>query len=338
MNMRSFICGLTIASLFLVTGAATAQTAPRPAFEVASVKPAAPLDMQKLAQQMMAGGEMPKLGPHVDGAQAEYTYMALKELMQVAYKVKPFQISGPDWIASTRFDIKAKMPAGSTKDDAPLMLQSLLEDRFKLSVHRETKDHAVLALVVGKGGPKMKESEPAKAIDENAPLKPGESKMDTDEGPLRMKVDAKAGAATMDMGAKGKVSYSVDRSTMTFHLQATQVTMSGFADMLTQISQQMGGGAGGRNVVDMTDLKGSYEVGIDFSVADLMAMVQAQGIDVGGAAAGAAGAAGANTAPTPGGGTSITDAVQALGLKLESRKAPLEQLIVDHIEKTPTGN
>jgi uncharacterized protein (TIGR03435 family) len=338
MNMRSFICGLTIASLFLVTGAATAQTAPRPAFEVASVKPAAPLDMQKLAQQMMAGGEMPKLGPHVDGAQAEYTYMALKELMQVAYKVKPFQISGPDWIASTRFDIKAKMPAGSTKDDAPLMLQSLLEDRFKLSVHRETKDHAVLALVVGKGGPKMKESEPAKAIDENAPLKPGESKMDTAEGPIRMKVDAKAGAATMDMGAKGKVSYSVDRSTMTFHLQATQVTMSGFADMLTQISQQMGGGAGGRNVVDMTDLKGSYEVGIDFSVADLMAMVQAQGIDVGGAAAGAAGAAGANTAPTPGGGTSITDAVQALGLKLESRKAPLEQLIVDHIEKTPTGN
>jgi uncharacterized protein (TIGR03435 family) len=114
--------------------------------------------------------------------------------------------------------------------------------------------------------------------------------------------------------------------------------MSGFADMLTQISQQMGGGAGGRNIVDMTDLKGSYEVGIDFSIADLMAMVQSQGIDVGGAAAGTAGAAGANTAATPGGGTSITDAVQALGLKLESRKAPLEQLIIDHIEKTPTEN
>jgi uncharacterized protein (TIGR03435 family) len=287
---------------------------------------------------MTSGGEMPKLGPHVDGAQAEYTYMALKELMQVAYKVKPFQISGPDWISSTRFDIKAKMPAGSSKDDAPLMLQSLLEDRFKLSVHRETKDHPVLALVVGKGGPKMKESEPAKPIDENAPLKPGESKMDTAEGPIRMRVDAKAGAATMDMGAKGKVSYSVDRSTMSFHITATQVTMSGFADMLTQISQQMGGGAGGRNIVDMTDLKGSYEVGIDFSIADLMAMVQAQGIDVGGAAAGTAGAAGANTAATPGGGTSITDAVQALGLKLESRKAPLEQLIIDHIEKTPTEN
>jgi uncharacterized protein (TIGR03435 family) len=218
------------------------------------------------------------------------------------------------------------------------MLQSLLEDRFKLSVRRETKEHPVLALVVGKGGPKMKESEPAKAIDENAPLKPGESKMDTAEGPVRMTVDAKAGAATVDMGAKGKFTYSVDRSTMNFHLSATQVTMSGFADMLTQVSQQMGGGAGGRNIVDMTDLKGSYDVGIDFALADLMAMARAAGMDVPGGATGASGAAGDNTAATPGGGTSITDAVAALGLKLEPRKAPVEQLIIEHVEKTPTEN
>lgn len=337
--MRSFTCAFTVASLFLVTGAASAQTAPKPAFEVASVKPAAPLDMQKLAQQMMAGGEMPKLGPHVDGAQAEYTYMALRDLIVVAYKVKPFQVSGPDWIASTRFDIKAKMPAGSTKDDAPVMLQSLLEERFKLSVRRETKEHPVLALVVGKGGPKMKESEAAKPLDENAPLGPGETKMDTAEGPVRMKVDTKAGGATVDMGAKGKFAYSMDRTTMTMHLQASHVTMSGFADMLTQFSQM--GGTGGRNIVDMTDLKGSYDVGIDFALADLLAMARAAGMDVpNGAMGGPPGtsASGGGDASTPGGGTSITDAVQALGLKLESRKAPIEQLIVEHIEKTPIEN
>jgi len=334
MKMRSFTFGLVIASLFLVTGAACAQTAPKPTFEVASVKPAT-LDIQKLAAAMTSGGEMPKMGPHVDGAQAEYSVMALKELIQVAYKVKPSQISGPDWIATQRFDIKAKMPAGATKDDAPLMLQSLLEDRFKLSVRRETKEHPVLALVVGKGGAKMKESEPAKPLDENAPLKPGESKMDTAEGPVRMTVDMKAGGATVDMGAKGKYTYSVDRATMSFHLAATQVTMAGFADMLTSISQQLGGGAGGRTIVDMTDLKGSYEVGIDFAIADLLAIAQAQGMDVGGA--GVTGAA-ANAASTPGGGTSITDAVQALGLKLEPRKAPVEQLIIEHVEKTPTEN
>ena len=177
--MRNGNMQAIVAALLVVTGAAFGQgeTKPKLAFEVASVKPAAPIDIQKLAQQMMqGGGEMPKIGPHVDGAQAEYTYMALRELIVTAYKVKPYQITGPDWLANTRFDIKAKMPDGSKKDDAPEMLQSLLEDRFRLVVRRETKEHPVLALVVGKGGPKLKAAEPAKAIDENAPLQPGETK------------------------------------------------------------------------------------------------------------------------------------------------------------------
>jgi uncharacterized protein (TIGR03435 family) len=337
--MRTITVSLTLASLFLATGVASAQTAPKPAFEVASIKPAAPIDMQKMAQQMMSGGEMPKMGPHVDGAQAEYSYMALKELIQVAYKVKPFQITGPDWMGTARWDIKAKMPSGSTKEDAPVMLQSLLEERFKLSVHRETKDHPVLALVVGKGGPKLKETEPAKPFDENAPLKPGERQMETAEGPARMTVDMKSGGASVDMGAKGKYTYSLDRSTMTLHLAATQVTMSGFADMLTMLSSQMTGGTSTRTVVDMTDLKGSYEVGVDISLADLMAMARAAGMEIpGGAASAGTSAAGGGDATTPGGGTSVTDAVQALGLKLDSRKAQLEQLIVDHVEKTPIEN
>jgi uncharacterized protein (TIGR03435 family) len=141
------------------------------------------------------------------------------------------------------------------------------------------------------------------------------------------------------MGAKGKVTYSFDRSTMAMHLQASQVTMEGFADMLTQISTQMGGG--GRNIVDETGLKGSYDVGIDFALADLLNMARAAGMDVpagAGGTGGGASASGGGDATTPGGGTSITDAVQALGLKLESKKAPVEQLIIDHVEKTPTEN
>lgn len=332
--MRKIALGPVIASLFLATGAALAQTAPKPAFEVASVKPA-DMDMQKMAAAMMAGGAI-KMGPHIDGAQAEYTAMALRELIAMAYNVKPFQISGPDWITSTRFDIKAKMPGGSTKDDAPLMLQTLLEERFKLAVRRETKEHSVLALVVGKGGSKMKETEPGKPLDESAPLKPGESSMSTIEGPMRMTIDAKGMGSTVDMGTKGRYTTRVDPSTMTAHMQATQITMPGFVNMLNQFSQMGGGGA--RTIIDMTDLKGTYEVAIDFSLADLMAMARAQGMDVPGGATGATGGAGANAAATPGGGTSITDAVQALGLRLESRKAQLEQLIVEHAEKTPTEN
>src|ERR1700729_2112474 len=197
MKMRKISLGSTFASLFLATSAALAQTAPKPSFEVASFKPAE-MDMQKMAAAMMAGGAL-KMGPHIDGAQAEYTAMALRELIAMAYNVKPFQISGPDWMTTTRFDIKAKMPAGSTKDDAPLMLQTLLEERFKLVVRRETKEHSVLALVVGKGGSKMKETEPGKPIDESAPLKPGESSMSTIEGPMRMTIDAKGMGSTVAM-------------------------------------------------------------------------------------------------------------------------------------------
>lgn len=319
---RSLVC------LALTGIAALAQN--RLAFEVASIKPAAPLDMVKIAAGIQ-NGQMPKIGAHIDAARAEYTYMGLKELIVMAYKVKPYQITGPDWITTTRFDIVAKMPEGSTKADAPKMLQALLEDRFKLVVHRETKENPVLALVVAKGGPKMKESTDAPlAIDENSPLKPGEMTTEGPDGPIRMTV-GKQGEATVNMGLKGSMHYKVDPATMTMHLDATQLQMDGLADMLTQFSQITGGG--GKQVVDMTDLKGYYQLTIDFSLAELMAMARAQGMDVPplpGAASG--------QASDPSGSSSIFSAVQALGLKLEQRKAMTTQLVIDHIEKTPTEN
>lgn len=334
-KMRNITFGLTIAGLLVVTGAASAQTPPKLAFEVASVKPAAALDIAKLQAAVQGGGQLP-LGPHMGASRAEFKYMALKELIALAYKVKGYQISGPDWMGELRFDIVAKYPDGATKDDVPKMLQALLEERFKMTVHRETKEHPVLALVVGKGGAKLKDAGAAPPpIDESVPLKPGELSMDTADGPARMTVDTKSGGGTMNMGAKGTVTYKMNSATMMLHMDFSQVTMSGFADTLTQFSQM--GGGGGRQVVDMTDLKGNYQAAFDFSLADLMAMAKAQGMDVPGGAPGG-GAPAANAAPEPSGGSSLNDAVQALGLKLEQRKAPVEQLVIDHIEKTPTEN
>jgi len=329
-NLRRF---LVVSCLVLPAAVALAQTTP--AFEVASIKPAAPLDMMKLAAGIQ-NGEMPKIGPRVDGARAEYTYMALRELIVLAYKVKAYQITGPDWIASQRFDIVAKLPDGASKDDAPKMLQALLEDRFKLAVHRESKEHPVLALVVGKGGPKMKESPAPEDIDENAPLKPGEVQMDTGDGPARMTV-GKNGGATINMGKKGTATIAMDPSTQSMHMEASQVTMEGFADMLTQFSQATGGG--GPQVVDMTGLKGNYQVAMDFSLADLIAMARASGANIPGMPdAGGAAARPADAASDPGGTSSLFLAVQSLGLKLESRKAAVEQLVIDHIEKSPSEN
>jgi uncharacterized protein (TIGR03435 family) len=339
---KTFYTSRMLSRLSIVILAATAAFAQtRPAFEVASIKPSAPLDMAKLAAEMQQG-KMPKMGAHVDGSRAEYTYVALRDLIVLAYGVKPFQVTGPDWITKDRFDIVAKMPEGSRKEDAPKMLQTLLEERFKLAMHRTKEEHPVLGLVVGKGGPKLKESaETPKPLDESVPLKPGEMIQEGPEGPVRVTM-GKLGSATINMGEKGMVNYGMNPATQSLHMEGSMITMSGFADMLTQF-MQMGGG-GGRQIVDMTNLKGHYEVALDFGLADLLQMARSAGMDIpvgAGRGPGPAGAAApSDAASDPGGGTasSVTQAVSALGLKLESRKAPVDQLIVDHLEKTPTEN
>ncbi|HTC36488.1 MAG TPA: TIGR03435 family protein [Bryobacteraceae bacterium] len=334
--LRKVTFGLALTAI-----AAFAQT--KPAFEVATIKPSPPMDIAKIAAAVQAGGKMP-IGANVDSLRAEYRYLDLKSLMSYAYGVKPYQITGPDWMTGTHFDIVAKMPEGSKKEDAPKMLQTLLEERFKLTTHRASAEHPVLALVVGKGGPKLKASaEKPVAIDESAPLKPGELKMDGPDGPVRLKVDMTTGSSVIDMGLKGKMSYRLDPATRTLHVDFSMTTMTGFADMITQLFAQLGG-TGGKQVVDMTGIQGNYDATIDLSLAEIIAMAKAAGVDIpAGAPAGTPGGAGGPgnvpLASDPGGGgTSLTDAVQGMGLKLESRKAMVDQLIVDHLEKTPTEN
>ena len=147
------------------------------------------------------------------------------------------------------------------------MLQALLADRFKLVAHLDTQEHPVLGLVVGKGGVKLKESTVvAVPIDENAPLKPGEMKMDTPDGPARMTRNPD-GSGTVNMGARGTFTQKMDGQNL--RIEASTITMAGFADMLTQMMQI--GGASTRQVVDMTGLKGNYQVAVELSLADLIA-------------------------------------------------------------------
>ena len=293
-----------IASLLFVVAAANAQNAAvRPAFEVASVKPAAPLDMQKLMADMTAG-KAPKIGPRVNEARAEYTYMSLTELIALAYKVKANQISGPAWLATERFDIAAKIPDGASKDDAPVMLQALLEERFKLIVRREAQEKSVLGLLIGSGGPKLMESPPAAPIDENAPLKPGERKLETPDGPVRVTQNAD-GSSTINMGTRGTMTQRMDMEAQMLHLEASQVTMDAFAEMLSSFTRI--GGGNGRQVVDMTGLKGNYQIAVDLSLADLIAMARAMGIDKPEFQTNTA------VALEPDGGGTVNSAVQALG-------------------------
>jgi uncharacterized protein (TIGR03435 family) len=85
----------------------------------------------------------------------------LKDLIEAAYSLENYQVTrGPEWIDTARFDVQAKPSAAASREQLLSMLRPLLADRFKLSFHRETREMAVYALVVGKGGPKFKRSQP----------------------------------------------------------------------------------------------------------------------------------------------------------------------------------
>lgn len=335
---RNGLIGALVISVFLTCGAAFAQeTAANPAFEVATIKPSS-LDMMKIMTEVRSG-KVPAVGSHIDGALARYTYVTLRDLVVIAYGVKPFQITGPAWLTADHFDIVAKIPDGVSKDVAPKMLQSLLQDRFKLVAHREDNEGPVLALVVGKDGPKLKESPAVSVpIDVNIPLKPGETRIDSPNGPVVVKKNAD-GSTTMNMGNKGTMTVRVDPQAQTMTYESSNLTMAGFADILTTVLRA--GGENGRQVLDMTGLKGNYQVSLTLSMAALMQMARAQGAIPPPASAGSANwgeAPGAAASEPSAGDATIFDSVKRLGLKLEPRNAKVEELVIDHIEKTPTEN
>ncbi len=331
-----------ISILFVFAGAATgspplqAQTlksTPKLAFDVATIKPSPPLDREKLAADLQAG-KMPHLGPRVTASRAEYIYMPLNELIALAYNMRNYQVTGPDWTHTERFDIAATMPEGATRDDAPAMLRALLEDRFKLQAHKETQEHKVLALLVGKSGPKLKPSTAeAQPVDPDAPLEPNEMVMDGPDGPVRITRKGN-GAMVFNLGKRGIVTSAIDTQNQALRLESSMVTMSGFAETLSTVLAQMGG----QLVVDQTGLKGNYEVAVEISFADLMAMARSQGELPPPSSAPAGSASTGPVASDPGGAPSIFQSVKQLGLDLEERKASVEQLIVDHVEKMPTEN
>src|ERR1035437_3701352 len=141
--------GLIVFTSCAAFGQAAAES---PTFEVASVKPSEPQTMGMM-RVMMRGGP-----GSADPGQLTSTNVTLKNLMVNAYAVKEYQINGQKWLDSERFDIVAKIPKGATKEEFKLMLQNLLAERFKLTLHHETKELPMYALVVGKGGSKLKES------------------------------------------------------------------------------------------------------------------------------------------------------------------------------------
>jgi uncharacterized protein (TIGR03435 family) len=98
-------------------------------------------------------------GGAVRGGRYDVKDASMLDLITTAYGVQADRVQGgPAWLASDRFDIIAKAPAGATQKTVNLMLQSLLAERFRLAVHKDTKPMPAYALTVGKGKPKLKEA------------------------------------------------------------------------------------------------------------------------------------------------------------------------------------
>ena len=280
----------------LVAVAAAFGQTPKPEFEVASIRATDQSNPQQVS-----------VGVHVDGAQVSITYFSLKDYIRVAYRLKDYQIVGPDWIASDRFDIAAKIPVGANRDQVPEMLKSLLEERFHIQSHMDTKEFPVYALIVAKGGFKLKET-------------PVEAGADAGSAPaVNVSASGSARGVSVNMGHGSYFSFADNK------LETKKLTMTVFSDTLARFMD--------RPVVDMTDLKGSYDITLNFTQEDYTAMLVRSAIT-----AGVVLPPQALRALEFSSGDSLTNALQQVGLKLDARKAPLPVLVVDKIDKTPTAN
>jgi uncharacterized protein (TIGR03435 family) len=143
---------------------ASSQTpSPVLSFEVAAVKRAAPDHIVRSGAFFSASVEEQMRFFGGPGSKSPdriiYSGVTLKMLLKKAHAVKNDQISGPGWLDTERYDITAKLPAGTSAAQLPLMLQGLLTERFQIRLHRETKKLTVYLLTVAKGGPKLEPPE-----------------------------------------------------------------------------------------------------------------------------------------------------------------------------------
>ncbi|HWE48653.1 MAG TPA: TIGR03435 family protein [Bryobacteraceae bacterium] len=149
------------AVLTLIAALATAQSIPaiHPNFEVASIRPDSPPDA-------FAG----EFNTDLRAGRLTVRQIVLREFIERAWDVRPFQLSGgPGWIHSQGYDIEAKAEGSLTKDQMRLMMQTLLEERFRLKVHREKRNLPVYNLVVASGGARLQPSKDGGCT----PLQPG---------------------------------------------------------------------------------------------------------------------------------------------------------------------
>lgn len=292
--MRGFI--ISASSLILACSPALAQTtAGNLKFEVASVRPSGSFPRNTAPPLGTISG-----GPGTsDPGRITYSRVPMRLILAPAFGLQSDQIKGPDWVlddnsySAQRYDIVAKVPPGATKEQATVMMQNLLKERFKLSFHIEKKDFDVYQLTVAKGGPKLKDA--AKADGPPPPPNaPGPPPLD------------KEGFRMLPAGRTDMVGVGGGDG----HMRMTARMMT-TTELLSRLGAQLSANRSS-HVVDKTGLTGKYDFRLEYSMAGLPAF------------------AGQPQAPLDSPAPDLPSALEKqLGLKLEKTKAPLDVLVID---------
>jgi len=306
--MKTFLlagAGFAILVLGPLSSRSQTQSVAAPKWEVASIRPCASAGADSRGTGNGAGNSSPgrltlSCQSVIGLINAAYVIFADGRRAVIMSNVLPIK-GGPGWINSERYTINAKAEGNPSQEmlKGP-MLQALLEDRFKLKLHRETREIPIYALTVAKGGPKLQ------------PFKEGTcTPRDWDQG---LSLPTLASGQKPYCAGSGKTpgrvgAFRTGPNSATVDVRA--ISVGAFSKFLPL----------GRPVIDKTGIMGLFDFLLEFAPDE-----STPGF-------------GADTpADDPAGGPSIFTAVQEqFGLKLEPAKGPEESLVIDSVER-PSEN
>lgn len=307
--------------LFLATVVATklfAQQGGAPLrFEVASVKPTislSELNRQNL-EARLAGTPLPPQSRRVSGLRLNIGGETIKSMVSWAYGADVQLIEGPGWVIQGEdlYEIQAKLPAGSTKDDIPAMLRQLLQERFHLAVHRAAAEQAGFAITVSQRGPRLK---PAREMDD-APCPEDEWR----GGMAGVRICRRDQTINDKLvmiswtlgGVLGPAFHRYILGGEDTHDEYCRITMANLAGIVQNaLPHGDKSGMGPTTVptvpiVDRTGIPGEFDMVLEWRSKEEVI-------------------------------PSIKSSLEKYGLTLQAIKVPTEKLVIDHVDRVPTAN
>jgi uncharacterized protein (TIGR03435 family) len=281
-----------------------AQTTNAPAFEVASVR---------LTSPGTRGSS------RITDTRVDLVNYPLRALLLMAFRVSEYQLAAPAWVDDVRVDVRATLPPGTSRSDVPEMLQDLMRRRFGAETRIEQRPLQAYELLVGPNGISMREVPPLNELGAELPADAFSATpiSETVEGPVRS-FAIPLGMTTITAATRYTRIFTAERTVI---LDAKRMTMN---ELTTALRSTMDA-----PVVNRTGLLGGYEFKIELpSDAAVVRGLLSRGISttVQGTPL---------TEPT---GVSASDALKQIGLQLERRRTPIDVIVVDKLERTPTEN